>query len=108
MSPKLRPSPVIVAKLKHRRAAPTSNHKPSQCIEATTKIQVRRLQEGNDADGATVARPMWTGFSPLEDMLERKHDVLNRGLAPNGVAIAKAFAQESSSTNVELRSRTPF
>jgi hypothetical protein len=33
-------------------------------------------------------------------MLEGKHDALNRGAAPNGVAIAKAFTQEASSTDV--------
>ena len=69
---------------------------------------MRRLQEGSDADGATVARLKWTGFSPLDDMLEGKHDVPNREAAPNGVAVAKAFAQEPSSTNARSRIRTPL
>ena len=68
--PKERPPPVIVAKLNPRRAAPTSGRKPMPRIEAAAIIQMRRLQEGSDADGATVARPKWTGFSPLDDMLE--------------------------------------
>ncbi|XP_066372298.1 DNA mismatch repair protein MSH4-like isoform X1 [Miscanthus floridulus] len=105
--PKERPPPVIVAKLNHRRAAPTSSREPMPRIEAAAIIQMRRLQEGSDADGATVARPKWTGFSPLDDMPEGKHDAPNREAAPNGVAVAKAFAQEPSSTNAGSRSRTP-
>ena len=70
--PKERPPPVIVAKLNHRRAAPTSSREPMPRNEAAAIIQMRRLQEGSDADGATVARPKWTGFSPLDDMLEGK------------------------------------
>jgi len=65
-----RPPPVIVAELNQRRAAPTSSREPMPRIEAAAIIQMRRLQEGSDADGATVARPKWTGFSPLDDMLE--------------------------------------
>ena len=61
---------------------------------------MRRLQEGSDANGVTVARPKWTEFSPLEDMLVGKYDAPNREAAPNGVTIAKAFAQEPSSTIV--------
>ena len=29
-------------------------------------IQMRCLQEGSDANGATIARPQWTGISPLD------------------------------------------
>lgn len=36
-------------------------------IEATTKSKTRRLQEGSDVDGATVAHPNWTELSPLDD-----------------------------------------
>ena len=68
--PKERPPPVIVAKLNHRRAAPTSSREPMPRIDAAAIIQMRRLQEGSDADGATVACPKWTEFSPLDDMLE--------------------------------------
>ena len=75
-------------------------------IETTARIQMRRLQEGSDVDGATIARPKWTGFSPLDDMLEGKHDAPNREAAPNGVAVAKAFTQEPS-MNVGSRSQTP-
>ena len=70
MGPKERPPLVIVAKLNPRRAAPTSGRKPMPCIAAAAIIQMRRLQEGSDADGATVACPKWTEFSPLDDMLE--------------------------------------
>ena len=61
---------------------------------------MRRLQEGSDANGVTVARPKWTEFSPLEDMLVGKYDAPNREAAPNGVIVAKAFAQEPSITLV--------
>jgi hypothetical protein len=57
------------------------------------------LQERNDADGATIARPMWTEFPPLDDMLEGKHDAPNRKMVSNDVTIAKAFAKEPSSMN---------
>ena len=67
---------------------------------------MRRLHEGSDANGVTVARPKWTEFSPLEDMLVGKYDAPNREAAPNGVAVAKAFAQEPSSTLAGSRSRT--
>ena len=64
---------------------------------------MRRLQEGSDANGVTVARPKWTEFSPLEDMLVGKYDAPNREAAPTSVAGAKAFAQQPSSTNVGSR-----
>ena len=41
-------------------------------IKTVAIIQMRRLQEGSDADGATVASLKWIGFSPLDDMLEGK------------------------------------
>ena len=105
--PKERPPPVIVAKLNQRRASPTSSREPMPRIEAAAIIQMRRLQEGSDADGATVACPKWTGFSPLDDMLEGKHDAPSREAAPNDIVVAKAFAQKPSSTNAGSRSRTP-
>jgi len=57
-------------------------------------FQMQRLQ-GHDAKGAVVARPKWTGFSPLEE------DARGGGsttpptgkTAPTGVAVVKAFAQ---------------
>jgi len=67
---------------------------------------MRRLQEGSDANGVTVARPKWTEFSPLEDMLVGKYDAPNREAAPNDVAVAKAFAQKPSSTLAGSRSWT--
>ena len=42
-------------------------------FEATTEIQTRRLQEGSDADGATV-----TGFSPLDERARGGYDAPNR------------------------------
>ena len=56
--------------------------------------------------GVTVARLKWTEFSPLEDMIVGKYDAPNREAALNGVAVAKAFAQEPSSTLAGSRSRT--
>jgi len=55
---------------------------------------MQRLQ-GHDAKDAVVARPKWTGFSPLEE------DARGGGsttpptgkTAPTGVAVVKAFAQ---------------
>lgn len=52
--------------------------------------------------GTTTARPKWIGFSPWEDKLEGKHDAPNREAVPNNVAVAKAFAQGSSSIMAEL------
>ena len=48
--------------------------------------------------GVTVARLKWTEFSPLQDMLVEKYDAPNRKVAPNDVAVAKAFVQEPLST----------
>jgi hypothetical protein len=47
--------------------APRSEEQSPRRHRGHDEIQTRRLQEGSDADGATVARPKWTGLSPLDD-----------------------------------------
>jgi hypothetical protein len=41
-------------------------------------------------------------LSLKKDMLERKHDAPDKETAPNGIAVAKAFAQEPSSMDAGL------
>jgi len=43
---------------------------PKETFKASVTIQVQRLQEGSDADSATVARPLRTGlFHPWMTLL---------------------------------------
>ena len=76
-------------------------------IEATTQSKMRRLQEGSDANGATIARPKWTGISPL-DVNARGNTTPPIGkAAPDGVVVVQAFAKEPTSADAGPRSRTP-
>ena len=59
-------------------AAPTSQSKTGLHAPTMTKIQMQRLQEGDDANGTTVARPERTGLSPLDDSARGENDALNR------------------------------
>ena len=59
-------------------AASTSQCKTRLHAPTTMKIQMRRLQEGGDANGATVARSERTGLSPLDDSARGENDALNR------------------------------
>jgi len=50
---------------------------------------MRRLQEGSGANGATIARPKWTGISPL-DVNARGNTTPPTGkAAPDSVAVTK-------------------
>ena len=112
----MRPQPVIVAKLKQEqlRLSVTNPHlAPSGCkpsaepqihqaprsanaegdIKAASTIQMQHLQEGSDVNGATIARPQRTGFSPLDDNARWEDTTPPTGkAAPTGIAVVKAFA----------------
>jgi hypothetical protein len=63
-------------------------------LKATTTIKMERLQEGSDIDDATIARPQWTGFSPLDDNARGEDMTAPTGkAAPTGIAITKAFSR---------------
>jgi len=59
-------------------AASTSQCKTRLHAPTTTKIQMQRLQGGDDANGAIVARSERTGLSPLDDSARGENDTLNR------------------------------
>jgi len=70
-------------------------------------IQMRCLQEGSDVNGATIARPKWTGISPLDVNIKGNTMPSTGKMAPDGVAIAQAFAQEPTGADAGPRSRPP-
>ena len=88
----------------HTEAPGSKNIRPGRHRSHNT-IQMRCLQEGSDANGATIARPKWTGISPL-DVNARGNTMPPTGkAAPNGIAVAQAFAQEPTSADARPRSR---
>ena len=87
--------------------APRSKRVHPGDFEATTKSKYDAFNKGAPNNAVAVARPQWTGFSPWASTLGGKHDAPNRESGANGVAVAKAFAQDPTSVNVGPRSRTP-
>ena len=86
----------------HTEAPGSKNIRPERHRRHNT-IQMRRLQERSDANGATIARPQWTGISPL-DVNARGNTTPPTGkTAPYGIAVA----QEPTSADAGPRSRTP-
>jgi len=58
-------------------ATPNSQCKTRLHAPTMTKIQMRRLQKGDDANGVIVARPERTGLSPLDDSARGENDAPN-------------------------------
>ena len=88
----------------HTEALGSKNIRPEGHRSHDT-IQMRCLQEGSDANGATIARPQWSGISPL-DVNARGNTTPPTGkAAPYGVAVAQAFAQKPTSAYAGPRSR---
>ena len=48
-----------------RMGAEKQEHPPRR-LRSHDEVQIRRLQQGSDNNAAAVARPQWTGFSPID------------------------------------------
>jgi len=80
------PHPLTQQLRLHASSPPSTRRPGAEKLRASTEGNVvvetrsnqRRLQEGHDVENATVARPRWTGFSPVEGSAG-EHDALSRG-----------------------------
>ena len=53
-----------------RNAQGNTTSRPPPLQQTETDLQMRRLQKGHDTNGAIVARPQRTGFSPWDPVLQ--------------------------------------